>query len=336
MMKRLAGYTLAAVSAFAVLALGCESASSEPKKPMVMKRAIDPKGPREVAILAGGCFWGMEHVMRDAPGVVSIEVGYAGGKSPSASYAQVSSGSTGHAESCGSCSTQTRSRTRTYCSTGTSAATIRRSSIARTTTSAPSTARRSSRPPTRNKTAEAVKARVDKNGKWKKPIVTRIETGDDLGARRGLSPGLPWSESNSYNDHFVRSSTSMVRWRELDRRAACGDRADRGVEAVRRDALIDEVPLHGVGAALREIVLLGGAGMARDDDPDRRARAHLVDERRQRGLRDRDDPRAARLESHRGGERFGERGGNLVGATVGVFEAVLGLGFVRARVVVRR
>src|SRR5262245_35329508 len=95
MMKRLAGLTAATV--FAIL--GCDSASSDSKKPMVAKLAIDPKGPREVAILAGGCFWGMENVMRDAPGVVSIEVGYAGGKSPAASYEQVSSGSTGHAES---------------------------------------------------------------------------------------------------------------------------------------------------------------------------------------------------------------------------------------------
>ena len=54
---------------------------------------------REVAIVAGGCFWGMENVMRDLPGVVSIEVGYAGGKSTKVGYEDVSEGSTGHAES---------------------------------------------------------------------------------------------------------------------------------------------------------------------------------------------------------------------------------------------
>src|SRR5258706_4626816 len=53
----------------------------------------------ETAIVAGGCFGGMENVMRDAPGVVSIEVGYAGGGSTNVGYHDVSSGVTGHAES---------------------------------------------------------------------------------------------------------------------------------------------------------------------------------------------------------------------------------------------
>src|SRR6267142_3525084 len=59
----------------------------------------EPAKPREVAIVAGGCFWGMEHVMRQAPGITSIEVGYAGGKSTDVGYHDVSSGKTGHAES---------------------------------------------------------------------------------------------------------------------------------------------------------------------------------------------------------------------------------------------
>ena len=58
-----------------------------------------PNGPREVAILAGGCFWGMEHVLLDAPGIVDIEVGYAGGTAKSVTYEDVSSGTTGYAES---------------------------------------------------------------------------------------------------------------------------------------------------------------------------------------------------------------------------------------------
>src|ERR1044071_10457752 len=80
-----------------LVVLGCsnDAAQAGPKA----KPAIDPKGPREVAILAGGCFWGMEKVLREAPGVVSIEVGYAGGKSSKVSYEDVSEGNTGHAES---------------------------------------------------------------------------------------------------------------------------------------------------------------------------------------------------------------------------------------------
>ena len=40
----------------------------------------------EKAILAGGCFWGMEELIRNLPGVVSTEVGYTGGDVPNATY----------------------------------------------------------------------------------------------------------------------------------------------------------------------------------------------------------------------------------------------------------
>jgi len=54
---------------------------------------------REVAILSGGCFWGMEHLLRDLEGVTDTEVGYAGGHTPDATYTMVSDGTSGHAES---------------------------------------------------------------------------------------------------------------------------------------------------------------------------------------------------------------------------------------------
>ncbi len=40
----------------------------------------------EKAILAGGCFWGMQELLRDYPGVVSTRVGYSGGEVPNATY----------------------------------------------------------------------------------------------------------------------------------------------------------------------------------------------------------------------------------------------------------
>lgn len=53
----------------------------------------------QTAYLSGGCFWGMEELVRQIPGVMRTEVGYTGGKTPSANYEEVKTGQTGHAES---------------------------------------------------------------------------------------------------------------------------------------------------------------------------------------------------------------------------------------------
>jgi peptide-methionine (S)-S-oxide reductase len=52
----------------------------------------------ETAVLAGGCFWGMESVFEHVKGVTSVVSGYAGGNARDASYDKVSSENTGHAE----------------------------------------------------------------------------------------------------------------------------------------------------------------------------------------------------------------------------------------------
>ena len=52
----------------------------------------------ETAVLAGGCFWGMESVFEHVKGVTDVVSGYAGGAAKDANYDAVSSESTGHAE----------------------------------------------------------------------------------------------------------------------------------------------------------------------------------------------------------------------------------------------
>jgi peptide methionine sulfoxide reductase msrA/msrB len=52
----------------------------------------------ETAVLAGGCFWGMEELLRQIPGVIETDVGYAGGTTAKPTYRDVSGGRTGHAE----------------------------------------------------------------------------------------------------------------------------------------------------------------------------------------------------------------------------------------------
>jgi peptide-methionine (S)-S-oxide reductase len=64
--------------------------------------AVDnPKaaGPAQTAVLAGGCFWGVQGVFEHVRGVKKVVAGYAGGERSTAQYETVSSGATGHAES---------------------------------------------------------------------------------------------------------------------------------------------------------------------------------------------------------------------------------------------
>jgi peptide-methionine (S)-S-oxide reductase len=62
------------------------------------KSDVPPARGLQTAVLAGGCFWGMEGLFEHVKGVRSVVSGYAGGTAADASYERVSSESTGHAE----------------------------------------------------------------------------------------------------------------------------------------------------------------------------------------------------------------------------------------------
>jgi peptide-methionine (S)-S-oxide reductase len=76
-------------------------ASSEISAPVAAPfvDAIATSAAEDTAVFAGGCFWGVEAVYEHVKGVKSVVSGYAGGNASNATYDQVSSGDTGHAES---------------------------------------------------------------------------------------------------------------------------------------------------------------------------------------------------------------------------------------------
>lgn len=65
---------------------------------MAARPPLDTRPEAPTAVFAGGCFWGVDAVFRHVKGVIDVESGYAGGSEASAQYAQVSTGTTGHAE----------------------------------------------------------------------------------------------------------------------------------------------------------------------------------------------------------------------------------------------
>ncbi len=200
------------VLACALVLAACAAADASPSgpggqpSPATAGAGLAPSGTQEVAILAGGCFWGMENVMRQAPGIVAIEVGYAGGKDPHVSYEQVASGTTGHAESVrivfdpakisyadllarwyfrGHDPTQLDHQNNDR-------GTQYRSEIFTTT-------------PEQARIAAAVKARVEKSGQWIKPIVTRIEPATTFVRAEAYHQDYLIKHPHGYNDHFLRT-----------------------------------------------------------------------------------------------------------------------------------
>ena len=89
------------VGCLLVAALSCGAVIAETTREVPAPVADEaPTGSvREVAVFAGGCFWGVQGVFQHVDGVIEAVSGYTGGDQASAQYEIVSSGRTGHAES---------------------------------------------------------------------------------------------------------------------------------------------------------------------------------------------------------------------------------------------
>ena len=82
-----------------VACLGCKAATRT-NLPAPAKDAPLASAPgKQTAVFAGGCFWGTQSVFERVKGVIDTTVGYSGGSASTATYEQVSSETTGHAES---------------------------------------------------------------------------------------------------------------------------------------------------------------------------------------------------------------------------------------------
>jgi peptide methionine sulfoxide reductase msrA/msrB len=156
------------------------------------------------ATLAGGCFWGMEDILRKLPGVVDTRVGYTGGYEKNPTYEIVKKGTSGHAESIEirfdpkkvsyekilelffkmhDPTTQNRQ--------GNDVGTQYRSAIFY-------------QDEAQKKVAEKVKAAVQKSGKWKKEIVTEISPLLEFYAAEDYHQDYLVKNPGGYSCHFIR------------------------------------------------------------------------------------------------------------------------------------
>ena len=159
---------------------------------------------REVATLAGGCFWGMEDILRKIPGVVSTRVGYTGGTTSNPVYEDVHGGTTGHAEAVEVTFDPSKISYEeilgyffrmhdptTLNRQGNDVGTSYRSAIFYHSDA-------------QRQTAEAVKAKVDKSGKWKKPIVTEIVAAGEFWPAEDYHQKYLQKNPGGYTCHYLR------------------------------------------------------------------------------------------------------------------------------------
>ena len=125
-----------AIGVFALAGLfmathGVKAAGGAPIPAATSDDSLAPKPSKEVAVFAGGCFWGTQSVFERVKGVVETTVGYSGGSASTATYEQVGTETTGHAESVRVSTIHRGSPMGNCCASFSRSRTIRPSSIAR-------------------------------------------------------------------------------------------------------------------------------------------------------------------------------------------------------------
>lgn len=164
----------------------------------------EPAKEVEVAYLAGGCFWGMEDLIRKQPGVIKTDVGYTGGKSDNPDYEEVSSGKSGHAESIkieyDPSKTSYKEILRffytmhdptTLNQQGNDKGTQYRSAIFYTDNK-------------QKQIAEEVIKEVNYSGKWRKPVVTTLEKFSKFTYAEEYHQDYLQKNPGGYTCHFIR------------------------------------------------------------------------------------------------------------------------------------
>lgn len=168
-------------------------------------KAEAPAMKTETAILAGGCFWGMEEILRQIPGVIETEVGYTGGTLSNPRYEDTHDSKSGHAEAVKITFDPSKLSyadllekwffrmhdPTTLNRQGNDVGTQYRSAIFYTTDE-------------QKKVAEEVKARVDKSGKWKKPVVTEITKASQFWRAEDYHQDYLQKNPGGYTCHFMR------------------------------------------------------------------------------------------------------------------------------------
>ena len=159
----------------------------------------------ETAVLAGGCFWGMEEILRGVPGVVQTEVGYTGGLTNDPSYAEVHLGTTGHAEAVRVVFDPQRLSFATLLEDwffrmhdpttknrqGNDIGTQYRSAIFVSSAE-------------QRRVAEEVRAKVARSGRWQRPIVTEIVDSGAFTPAEGYHQDYLKKNPGGYTCHYLR------------------------------------------------------------------------------------------------------------------------------------